>query len=254
MLPSPNGSSIAFAAINGGVPVVAGCLRNAAAVSTLPGRLRAGRAGARGRAVGRRVAATGVRGPGRRRRRHRPADRPRPGAGPDARGGGGGARVPGAAAAGALPVRCRAGGARLRRPTSGWPARSTRATWCRRWSRAASSRPDARPSLSQAAHNHGASSPRHLVRSGPHLGGPRRHRWEPDMSARLRISGPSRRRPPCSRRCRGGRRSAGSRRSVALRSAALAATGTATGRPFASPDFQLAVSSSTGVRPGPASA
>jgi hypothetical protein len=31
----------------------------------------------------------------------------------------------------------------------------------------------------------------------------------------------------------------------------LAATGTATGRPFASPDFQLAVSSSTGVRPGP---
>lgn len=33
VLPSPNGSSIAFAAINGGVPVVAGCLRNAAAVS-----------------------------------------------------------------------------------------------------------------------------------------------------------------------------------------------------------------------------
>lgn len=31
----------------------------------------------------------------------------------------------------------------------------------------------------------------------------------------------------------------------------LAATGTATGRPFGSPDFQLAVSSSTGVRPGP---
>lgn len=33
VLPSPNGSSIAFAAINGEVPVVAGCLRNAAAVS-----------------------------------------------------------------------------------------------------------------------------------------------------------------------------------------------------------------------------
>ena len=33
VLPSPNGSSIAFAAINGGVPVVAGCLRNATAVS-----------------------------------------------------------------------------------------------------------------------------------------------------------------------------------------------------------------------------
>ena len=33
VLPSPNGSSIAFAAINSGVPVVAGCLRNAAAVS-----------------------------------------------------------------------------------------------------------------------------------------------------------------------------------------------------------------------------
>ena len=33
VLPSPNGSSIAFAAINGSVPVVAGCLRNAAAVS-----------------------------------------------------------------------------------------------------------------------------------------------------------------------------------------------------------------------------
>jgi hypothetical protein len=31
----------------------------------------------------------------------------------------------------------------------------------------------------------------------------------------------------------------------------LGATGTATGRPFASPDFQLAVSSSAGVRPGP---
>jgi len=31
----------------------------------------------------------------------------------------------------------------------------------------------------------------------------------------------------------------------------LGATGTATGRPFASPDFQHAVSSSTGVRPGP---
>jgi 2-phosphosulfolactate phosphatase len=33
VLPSPNGSSIAFAAVNGGIPVVAGCLRNAAAVS-----------------------------------------------------------------------------------------------------------------------------------------------------------------------------------------------------------------------------
>ena len=33
VLPSPNGSSIAFAAVNGGVPVVAGCLRNATAVS-----------------------------------------------------------------------------------------------------------------------------------------------------------------------------------------------------------------------------
>jgi 2-phosphosulfolactate phosphatase len=33
VLPSPNGSSIAFAAINSGVPVVAGCLRNATAVS-----------------------------------------------------------------------------------------------------------------------------------------------------------------------------------------------------------------------------
>jgi 2-phosphosulfolactate phosphatase len=33
VLPSPNGSSIAFAAVNGGVPVVAGCLRNASAVS-----------------------------------------------------------------------------------------------------------------------------------------------------------------------------------------------------------------------------
>lgn len=33
VLPSPNGSSIAFAAVNGEVPVVAGCLRNAAAVS-----------------------------------------------------------------------------------------------------------------------------------------------------------------------------------------------------------------------------
>src|SRR5690349_11551927 len=33
VLPSPNGSSIAYAAINAEVPVVAGCLRNAAAVS-----------------------------------------------------------------------------------------------------------------------------------------------------------------------------------------------------------------------------
>ena len=33
VLPSPNGSSIAFAAVNGAVPVVAGCLRNARAVS-----------------------------------------------------------------------------------------------------------------------------------------------------------------------------------------------------------------------------
>ena len=33
ILPSPNGSSIAFAAVNGGVPVVAACLRNASAVS-----------------------------------------------------------------------------------------------------------------------------------------------------------------------------------------------------------------------------
>lgn len=33
VLPSPNGSSIAFAAINGWVPVVAGCLRNASAVA-----------------------------------------------------------------------------------------------------------------------------------------------------------------------------------------------------------------------------
>lgn len=35
------------------------------------------------------------------------------------------------------------------------------------------------------------------------------------------------------------------------RCANLGATGTATGRPFVSADFQLAVSSSTGVRPGP---
>ncbi len=33
VLPSPNGSSIAFAAVNGSVPVVAGCLRNARAVA-----------------------------------------------------------------------------------------------------------------------------------------------------------------------------------------------------------------------------
>jgi len=33
ILPSPNGSSIAFAAVNGSLPVVAGCLRNAAAVA-----------------------------------------------------------------------------------------------------------------------------------------------------------------------------------------------------------------------------
>ena len=33
ILPSPNGSSIAHAAVNGGVPVVAACLRNAAAVA-----------------------------------------------------------------------------------------------------------------------------------------------------------------------------------------------------------------------------
>jgi 2-phosphosulfolactate phosphatase len=33
ILPSPNGSSIAHAAVNGGVPVVAGCLRNATAVA-----------------------------------------------------------------------------------------------------------------------------------------------------------------------------------------------------------------------------
>lgn len=33
VLPSPNGSSIAFAAVNGATPVVAGCLRNAAAVA-----------------------------------------------------------------------------------------------------------------------------------------------------------------------------------------------------------------------------
>lgn len=33
VLPSPNGSSIAFAAVNGDRPVVAGCLRNAAAVA-----------------------------------------------------------------------------------------------------------------------------------------------------------------------------------------------------------------------------
>jgi len=33
VLPSPNGSSIAFAAVNGARPVVAGCLRNAAAVA-----------------------------------------------------------------------------------------------------------------------------------------------------------------------------------------------------------------------------
>ena len=35
------------------------------------------------------------------------------------------------------------------------------------------------------------------------------------------------------------------------RCANLGATGTAKGRPFASPDFERAVSSSTGVRPGP---
>lgn len=33
VLPSPNGSSIAFAAVNGSLPVVAGCLRNARAVA-----------------------------------------------------------------------------------------------------------------------------------------------------------------------------------------------------------------------------
>lgn len=33
VLPSPNGSSIAFAAVNGTLPVVAGCLRNASAVA-----------------------------------------------------------------------------------------------------------------------------------------------------------------------------------------------------------------------------
>lgn len=33
VLPSPNGSSIAFAAVNGARPVVAGCLRNAAALA-----------------------------------------------------------------------------------------------------------------------------------------------------------------------------------------------------------------------------
>ena len=33
VLPSPNGSSIAYAAVNGSVPVVAACLRNAAAVA-----------------------------------------------------------------------------------------------------------------------------------------------------------------------------------------------------------------------------
>ena len=33
VLPSPNGSSIAFAAVNGARPVVAGCLRNASAVA-----------------------------------------------------------------------------------------------------------------------------------------------------------------------------------------------------------------------------
>jgi 2-phosphosulfolactate phosphatase len=33
VLPSPNGSSIAFAAVNGALPVVAGCLRNAHAVA-----------------------------------------------------------------------------------------------------------------------------------------------------------------------------------------------------------------------------
>ena len=33
VLPSPNGSSIAFAAVNGSLPVVAGCLRNAHAVA-----------------------------------------------------------------------------------------------------------------------------------------------------------------------------------------------------------------------------
>lgn len=33
ILPSPNGSSIAHAAVHGGLPVVAGCLRNAAAVA-----------------------------------------------------------------------------------------------------------------------------------------------------------------------------------------------------------------------------
>ena len=44
----------------------------------LPGRLRPDRPRAGWRAVGRRVAAPGVRGPGRRRRRGRPAGRPRP--------------------------------------------------------------------------------------------------------------------------------------------------------------------------------
>lgn len=33
VLPSPNGSSIAFGAVNGSLPVVAGCLRNASAVA-----------------------------------------------------------------------------------------------------------------------------------------------------------------------------------------------------------------------------
>ena len=79
VLPSPNGSSIAFAAINSGVPVVAGCLRNAARGEHVPGGFERVALVPGRRAVGRRVAATGVRGPGRRRCRHRPARRPRPG-------------------------------------------------------------------------------------------------------------------------------------------------------------------------------
>ena len=45
VLPSPNGSSIAFAAVNGARPVVAGCLRNARGGRPAPARCRAHRPG-----------------------------------------------------------------------------------------------------------------------------------------------------------------------------------------------------------------
>jgi phosphosulfolactate phosphohydrolase-like enzyme len=268
VLPSPNGSSIAFAAINSGVPVVAGCLRNAAAVSKyLDGFERVAL-----------VPAGEQWGDG----SLRPAYEDLVGAGAiiDRLTG----RDPGLVLTPRRRWRCSRSGRCGRwssarpvpswwsvasRPTSGWPARSTRATWCgpgrgplrpglTRRPEPVASRPQPRRKFSPAR-----------WASGPHLGGRRRDAGSLTCPHASASSGPSPwRRPPCSLcRCRhrppGPARPARAARAGWTRSAGgvavdvcgrdhcanLGATGTATGRPFASPDFQLAVSSSAGRSP-----